>query len=202
MREILRKASLVAVAMSSLAFTGSPAGADGVGAGGFRGTASVDCFGCGTSRCHAVLTVVGAAAAGSESTTEWPPPLDEEVPTPEELPAPLDQLPAVNPLPVAPILGSAATGQDPDLANPVDPCTANEPADVTCVVTGTASGKVLGVIDVDFNWTRVGATAVITTSGDISGAGAAVFIVTDPHGNPCGVEVTAEVVGVLAGTTP
>jgi hypothetical protein len=89
----------------------------------------------------------------------------------------------------APAVGAAATTS----------CTANEPADVTCVVSGSASGRVEGSVNVDFNWTRVGAAAVITTSGDINGAGAAVFVVTSPVGNPCGQAVAAKVVGALAG---
>jgi hypothetical protein len=77
--------------------------------------------------------------------------------------------------------------------------TVNEPAGVTCVVTGSASGTVTGVVNVSFNWTRVGATAVITTSGDINGAGVAAFVVTSPVGNPCGGAVTAQVAGVIVG---
>jgi hypothetical protein len=77
---------------------------------------------------------------------------------------------------------------------------ANESADVTCVITGSASGTVTGVINVDFNWTRVGPLAVITTSGDINGVSLAAFAVTSPIGNPCGGPVTAIVQGVVAGT--
>ncbi len=74
-----------------------------------------------------------------------------------------------------------------------------EPEGATCVVTGSASGTVTGAVNVVFNWTRVGATAVITTSGDINGAGVAAFVVTSPVGNPCGGPVTASVVGAVAG---
>jgi hypothetical protein len=93
----------------------------------------------------------------------------------------------------APVLGGAETGTE------TAPCTANEPADVTCVISGTASGKVEGVLNVDFNWTRVGATAVITTTGDIDGAGVAAFHVSSPTGNPCGQEVVADIAGALVG---
>jgi hypothetical protein len=144
----LLSAAVVGVLLS--ANTPATAVAGGVFGGG---TASVDCFGCGTSSCYAALTVAGAvgttAFAGGAGTTS---------------------------------------------------CTANEPANSACVVTGSASGRVEGAVNVDFNWTRVGVTAVITTSGDINGAGAAVFVVTDPHGNPCGHAVQALVTVQLDGT--
>jgi hypothetical protein len=79
-------------------------------------------------------------------------------------------------------------------------CVAAEPADVTCLITGSASGRVEGSVNVDFNWTRVGATALITTSGDINGAGTAAFHVSSPTGNPCGQEVFADIAGALAGS--
>ncbi|HWL35973.1 MAG TPA: hypothetical protein VNQ77_07245 [Frankiaceae bacterium] len=75
-----------------------------------------------------------------------------------------------------------------------------DPADATCVISGSATGSVTGAIDVNFTWLRVGATAVITTTGDIDGAGAAVFVVTSPVGNPCGGPVTAQVAGAIEGT--
>jgi len=78
--------------------------------------------------------------------------------------------------------------------------TVTDPADVTCVITGSATGSVTGAINVGFTWLRVGATAVITTTGEVNGAGAAVFVVTSPVGNPCGGPVTATVVGAVAGT--
>lgn len=68
-----------------------------------------------------------------------------------------------------------------------------------CPVTGSATGSTTGSVVVDFNWTRVGATAVITTTGDINGGGVAAFAVTNPLGNPCGGPVTAAVVGAIAG---
>ena len=69
-----------------------------------------------------------------------------------------------------------------------------------CPVTGSANGTTSGAVTVAFDWTRVGATAVITTTGDINGAGVAAFKVTDPVGVPCGGPVTATVVGAVAGT--
>jgi hypothetical protein len=77
--------------------------------------------------------------------------------------------------------------------------TVNEPTGPTCVVSGSASGTVTGAVSVDFNWTRVGAVAVITTSGQISGAGVAAFVVTSPVGVPCPGPVDALVVGAVAG---
>lgn len=81
-------------------------------------------------------------------------------------------------------------------------CTANEPGGALCLVQGTASGTVTGTgglagFSVDFNWTRVGATAVITVSGSTNGAGAAVFVAT---GVTCGAAVSAQVAGAIAGT--
>jgi hypothetical protein len=78
--------------------------------------------------------------------------------------------------------------------------TAGEPADVTCVLTGAASGLITGAVDFWFNFTRVGAFAVITTSGDVHGPGTATFTLTSPLGNPCGgpaeAYVTAQLVGI------
>lgn len=68
-----------------------------------------------------------------------------------------------------------------------------------CPVTGSANGTVSGAVNVTFAWTRVGATALITTSGDINGGGTAVFAVTSPVGNPCGGPVTANFAGAVAG---
>jgi hypothetical protein len=77
--------------------------------------------------------------------------------------------------------------------------TVNEPAGITCVVSGSASGTTTGAVNVSFNWTRVGAVAVITTTGDINGAGVAAFAVTSPVGVPCGGPVDAIVAGAVAG---
>ncbi len=71
---------------------------------------------------------------------------------------------------------------------------------IECVVSGTANGSTTGAVAVNFNWTRVGAVAVITTSGQINGAGVAGFAVTSPVGPPCGGPVQALVVGAIAGT--
>lgn len=83
-------------------------------------------------------------------------------------------------------------------------CTLNEPPS-TCPVTGTASGTVTATADdgtalsIDFTWSRVGATASISTTGDLVGSGAAAFKVTSPVGNPCGANnVVAEVVGYVS----
>jgi hypothetical protein len=74
----------------------------------------------------------------------------------------------------------------------------NEPS-ATCPATGTASGTVtLGSYTVSFTWTRVGATAAITTTGAIDGGGVGVFVVA---GNPCGGNnVSATVVAHVAGS--
>ena len=69
-----------------------------------------------------------------------------------------------------------------------------------CPVTGSATGVVTGAVNVSFSWTRIGETAVITTTGDIDGGGTAKFAVTSPVGNPCGGPVTASFAGAVAGT--
>lgn len=75
----------------------------------------------------------------------------------------------------------------------------NEPS-ATCPATGSASGSVSGSgFGVTFNWTRVGATAVITTSGDIDGGGSAAF--KADSANPCGgTNVKATFAGSVAGS--
>lgn len=77
--------------------------------------------------------------------------------------------------------------------------TVNEPVGPTCVASGTANGtiSVEGVGSTTFNWTRVGATAVVTTGG--WGVADAIFHVTSPVGSPCGGAVIAEFSGTLQG---
>ncbi|MDQ1705134.1 MAG: hypothetical protein QOF18_1500 [Frankiaceae bacterium] len=70
----------------------------------------------------------------------------------------------------------------------------------TCPAVGSATGSFSGAINGTFTWTRVGATAVLTTAGGIKGDGIAAFAVTQPKGLPCGGPVTATVVGSVAGT--
>lgn len=74
----------------------------------------------------------------------------------------------------------------------------NEPV-ATCPAQGTAQGSFSGAINGTFTWTRVGANAVITTAGDINGAGVAAFATTKA-GLPCGGAVDAVVAGSVAGT--
>jgi hypothetical protein len=73
-------------------------------------------------------------------------------------------------------------------------------ASATCPAVGSANGSFSGAVNGTFTWTRVGATAVLTTAGDIKGAGIAAFAVKSPVGLPCGGPVTAEVAGTVAGT--
>lgn len=76
----------------------------------------------------------------------------------------------------------------------------DEEGGVLCLVTGSANGTVSGGgLNVTFNWTRVGAVAVILTAGSVDGAGVAAFVVTDPVGPPCGGQVTASFAGAVAG---
>lgn len=76
--------------------------------------------------------------------------------------------------------------------------TVNEPVGATCVASGTAEGSITveGVGTTNFNWTRVGAHATVTTGW---GTASVVFAVTSPVGNPCGGAVTASFAGNLAG---
>jgi hypothetical protein len=76
--------------------------------------------------------------------------------------------------------------------------TTNEPGG-TCPVTGSASGYMYGALNVDFTWTRLGNVLVITTAGQVNGAGTAVVHITEPVGNPCGGPVTMLVVGQISG---
>jgi hypothetical protein len=76
-------------------------------------------------------------------------------------------------------------------------------ATATCPATGSAQGEVHSTSgpawNTNFTWTRVGAVAVISTSGGTVGAanGAAVFAVP---GNPCGTtNVHVTFAGFLAG---
>jgi hypothetical protein len=69
----------------------------------------------------------------------------------------------------------------------------------TCPAQGTAQGTFSGAVNGSFTWNRVGASAVITTSGDINGNGVAVFATTKA-GLPCGGAVDAVVAGSVAGT--
>jgi hypothetical protein len=74
---------------------------------------------------------------------------------------------------------------------------------VSCVITGSADGTTSGELaTVTFHWLRVGAVAVISTTGEITGAGVAAFAVTSPAlpRIPCGGPVDADVAGVLVGT--
>jgi hypothetical protein len=103
-------------------------------------------------------------------------------------------------------------GQDPSVSAEVETDDAEletahaaysvqEDGGTSCVITGTATGTTVGELaTVSFNWTRIGAVAVISTTGEINGAGVAVFVVTSPIGLPCGGPVDATVVGTVAGT--
>ena len=81
-------------------------------------------------------------------------------------------------------------------------CTTNEP--LLCPLIGTAFGTVVGTsgtaagLALNFNWTRVGAEAVITTSGDSTGFGRATFVL--PLGFRCGAPLNdATIVGWIYG---
>jgi hypothetical protein len=84
--------------------------------------------------------------------------------------------------------------------------TVQEDPGVSCVITGSADGTVTSTsigATVSFHWLRVGAVAVITTGGAITGAAVAGFAVTSPAlpSVPCGGPVDADVAGVLVGAS-
>lgn len=173
MNKILRNATLAAAVAASLS-VGTPADAAPIG-GAFVGEASINCFGCGSSTGTAELCAEGYVHPTAVVTACVDPNKVAGWATSGH----------VNPLPINPNLFASYT--------------VAEPAGATCVVTGTASGTTTGVVNVTFNWTRLGAVAVISTSGDVNGSGLGVFVVTEPQGIPCGGPVTAVVAGVLLG---
>jgi hypothetical protein len=155
MKRMLRSALVAVMAAASVAIgaTGSTAGAAVSASGGvFNGTATINCFGCGSSSGSASLKVSGV------------------------------------------LHGKAAANKAVFATYTVSEAAA------TCPAVGTANGSFSGAISGTFTWTRVGATAVITTAGGIKGAGVAGFAVTQPKGLPCGGPVKAAVAGSVAGT--
>jgi hypothetical protein len=68
-----------------------------------------------------------------------------------------------------------------------------------CSVQGRAEGTVTGTVNVTFLWVRYGATAVISTAGDVNGSGVGTFVITGPLGLPCGSSVAAVVSGTVTG---
>lgn len=179
MKKILRSLGLIAAIVGSVGL-GSTPGVAGPGAVAFVGEASIVCFGCGVSSGTAELCAEGyndpdvviAPCADPGQVEAW---------AAHAIANPVD----VNPLPIN---GNVvATYQVVEIPS-------------QCPVTGSATGSTAGAVEVDFTWTRVGTTAVITTQGDINGGGVAVFEVTDPIGGACGNPVTAVVAGAIAGT--
>ena len=182
MKKILRSLGLTAALIGSVGLGTTPAHA-GPGAVAFVGEAHINCFGCGVSSGTAELCAIGyVVPQGVVKCVDEGPLVDWANDAIANLPA----IPPVPPLPtVAPNVWATYTVFE---------------SPTTCPITGSANGATTGDVVVQFNWTRVGATAVITTTGDINGGGVAVFAVTDPIGNPCGGPVTAVVAGAIAGT--
>lgn len=170
MNKILRTLGLSAAIVGSVGLGTTPASA--VGAGNFIGEASIVCFGCNVSTGTADLCVNGVFVA-------------EDVP-PTSVPPAVTQV-------------ECEYDGDNTVWNVEATYTVIE-IPSQCPVTGSATGSTTGAVNVTFNWTRVGANAVITTTGDIDGGGTASFAVTDPVGNPCGGPVTAAVAGMIVGT--
>ena len=74
---------------------------------------------------------------------------------------------------------------------------AAESSGVLCLVTGSAYGTISGAIDLYFNWTRLGAFAVLTVGGDFVGTGTGTFFTTATVcGGPIDAHVTAQLAGV------
>ena len=99
--------------------------------------------------------------------------------------------------------GTAEANWTADGSAGVGACTAVQPLGLLCLVTGTANGTVVGTagtvngLVLNFNWTRVGAVAVITVSGSTTGTGTAAFVVA---GLVCGGAMHgATVAGAVAG---
>jgi hypothetical protein len=187
MRNALRLAAVAAALAGSAVFGGTPASAVGVGGGIFEGYAHIDCFGCGAGHGTAELCVTGAAV----SPVPPPPPPSVRVFGPQVcLPPDGPVIPPVPPTTPGPTPNTSAT------------YSVQEDGGANCVITGSATGTTTGAVNTVFNWTRIGAVAVISTTGDINGQGVAAFIVTSPKGLPCGGAVEAYVAGALVGTTP
>ena len=74
---------------------------------------------------------------------------------------------------------------------------AQEGGGATCAVSGVAQGSYSGVLSGEFSWTRVGAVAVVSLTGEHNGAGVVGFLVTSPLGAPCGQPITATLAGVV-----
>jgi hypothetical protein len=100
------------------------------------------------------------------------------------------------------ILNGSATAIYTVQEDPGASCVITGSADGTGDGTGTAFGRMMGSLNAAFHWTRVGANAILTTTGDVTGAGTAEFAVTSPAlpSIPCGGSVDAEFVGSVAGT--
>jgi hypothetical protein len=152
MKRMMRAGLVAALAIAGIAIGTTDSASAKASGGVFNGTASINCFGCGTSSGTAALKVSGVlqGKAGAQKA-----------------------------------LSASYTVSE---------------ASATCPAVGTANGSFSGAVSGSFTWTRVGATAVITTSGGIKGAGIAAFAVKKPVGLPCGGPVTAVVAGSVAGT--
>jgi hypothetical protein len=141
----------------------------------FSGTAHVNCFGCGSSTGTAELCLTGAYGTTTFAACAYP--------------------------------RFRGTRQLSGGAPAYAEYTVQEDPGVSCVITGSADGKVYSptkataTITVTFHWLRVGALAVITTGGDITGSGVAAFAVTSPAlpSIPCGGPVDADIAGSIAG---
>lgn len=148
----------------------------------FTGTAHINCFGCGTSTGTASMGTV--CVSGNANG---------------------DDVAACGYTRLGSgrrILNGSATAIYTVQEDPGASCVITGSADGTGDGTGTAFGRMMGSLNAAFHWTRVGANAILTTTGDVTGAGTAEFAVTSPAlpSIPCGGSVDAEFVGSVAGT--
>lgn len=141
------------------------------GGGAFTGVAQIDCFGCGVSA----------------ATARW---------------CFTVKVIIVGLVPVIYVCVSRIPVVDQGASDTAGSLTVDEEPGPCPPVSGSAAGDASGNgASFHFTWTRLGSALVMTTSGDINGAGVASFVVTNPAvGNPCGGPVTAEVEGALVGT--
>lgn len=180
MNSILRWVGVTA-ALCGCLFSGARSATAGPGAIAFVGEATIDCFGCGE-----LGSGNGTAELCAEGYVTNDLALTPCVVPAQVLPWASRVIGTPHPLPInGNVFATYSVGGPP----------------IMCPIAGAATGSTTGAVEVVFTWTRIGATALITTQGDINGGGVAVFVVTDPAvGSPCGGPVRAVFAGVITGT--
>jgi hypothetical protein len=177
MRRILRTVGLAAAIAGTLGLGLPPAAASG-GVYSIVGDGWEDCFGCGTTDGYGTLCVSGSSSNGEAAACVYQP-----------------NARAASAFDFIPNESMEYTAVEGDLRT-------SAAAGPVCLglVTGTASGVMYGVIHVYFNWVRLGDSLLITTFGDVNGAGVGTFTIVGPLGNPCGQSVEFRITAEIAGT--